>query len=138
MSSLKGTEQIIRDTHDDASNATRVVIVGGANSFSSTHEIVEKQVVVKELVPVNVPTIVKEVQIVEVPTIVKEVSIKEIEKQIVVKETQVLRVEVPVIVKQIEIVEKTMVGITPRTIPSKSSGSQLLMFFSKNHQNPIF
>jgi len=101
MLTLKDSNQIIRDTHDENMNATRVLIVNGEMPVISSQIKTAPQEI--KIEKIEVPVIVKEIQEIKIPEIVKEPF--EVEKTIVVKEVQIEKIEVPVIVKEVQIVE---------------------------------
>lgn len=114
--------QIIRSQHDEDSSAQRVTIVGSDGLNATIAEAVKESL--KDL-KIELPqpiqqkseqpfivekeVVVKEYELLKVPEIVREYEIKvvEIEKPIVVYETKLI--EVPVIQKEIQYVDRQIV-----------------------------
>jgi hypothetical protein len=114
------TNQIVRSQHDESHDAQRVTIVGGDFGIAEAVkeslkdlkiEIPTAPQVVKQEQPfvIEKEVIVKEYEVLKVPEIIKEYEVKivEIEKPIVVYETKLI--EVPVIQKEIEYVDRQVI-----------------------------
>jgi hypothetical protein len=112
MSTLtqRDNSQIERHEHDEAVDAKRVYIVGGADikvNADTSHIASSVASAVKEGLAEIMPSLRLEepakAQIVEVekPVVIKEPQIVEIEKQIVVKEKELVYVDKPVIIEKI-------------------------------------
>jgi hypothetical protein len=127
----RDTDQIIKHTHDEQLNASRVVLVNGidvdsdkiANAMGdaigklnfnqpstnvpSFHNI-EVPVIVKEYQPIYIDRPVVEIKIVEIekPVIVEKIQVVEIEKQLIVYKPEIVRVEIPVIITKYEPIPK--------------------------------
>jgi len=125
MSSQKDPNQIAQAEHDDASNAKRVIIVGGG-SFSmpeaaqapdSLAKALEALTKAVEQASLNANRDVipeKETVTISVPHIVTESRIERVEVPVVVKEVQI--VEVPVVVKEIERIEVPVYNTEYKTV----------------------
>lgn len=111
--------QIVRSQHDEDSSAQRVTIVGG--DFGIAEAVKESLKDLKIEMPQQIQqkaeqpfiiekeVVVKEYELLKVPEIIKEYEIKvvEIEKPIIVYETKLI--EIPVIQKETEYVDRHIV-----------------------------
>lgn len=112
MSSLtqRDSSQIERHEHDEATDAKRVYIVGGVDvkaDFDTSHIATSIASAVKEsLEGVSTPSEAKEVvklEIVEIekPIIVKETQVVEVEKQVIVTQKELVYVDKPMVVERV-------------------------------------
>lgn len=96
---------------DQDADATRVILVGGEN-ISINAELPEIKFPDQQIIEKQV--IVKEVQEIRIPEIIKETKIEFIEKQVIVKEYE--KIEVPILITKIEYVEKPTYIEIPRIV----------------------
>lgn len=103
--------QMANRTFDDSKDAVRVTVVDGLNIKADSinipelklpeQKVIEVPVIVKEFEKVEVPVIVKELERVEVPVVLKEFV--KVEVPVLVPEIKIIEVEKPVIIKETEI-----------------------------------
>lgn len=109
----RDSDQTVRYEHDEKNDAKRVVVVGGdfgiadavKNSLKDLTLNFEqpRQQTLEWPMTIEKEVIVKQTQVVEVPKIIKETEVKIVEVPRIVFETKIIEIEKPVIIKETEI-----------------------------------
>lgn len=134
----RDNNQIERHEHDEAVDAKRVYIVGGADikvNADTSHIASSVASAVKEGLADVIPSMKLEqpakIEVVEVEkyVVVKEPQIVEIEKQIVVKEKELVYIDKPVIIEKIvyKEIEKPIVVDNNSSIQPQKNNNYLIL-----------